>query len=292
VIGHDGLIDEGVPGYAFPEQAVQALRRAVDYVRRRDELDDVPPPAVDPAGAVGAKQIIRDELGRHPDGGWLDYETASRLLACYGVHVAEAIDAAGPASAVEAAARTGLPAVLKATGPDLVHKSDVGGVQVNLRTPQEVGEAYRRMAERIGPAMTGAIVQRMAESGVEIIIGGVQHAAFGPLIMVGMGGVTAELLADHSFRVPPITERDAARMLRELRCFPLLTGYRGRPQADVAALRRQIIGVAQLMEDRPEVAELDLNPVMVTPSGAIAVDVRVRLEPAVPPPSAFRRRLR
>jgi len=144
----------------------------------------------------------------------------------------------------------------------------------------------------LGPAMTGALVQPMVTDGVEIIIGGVEHPAFGPLIMVGMGGLTAELLTDRAFRVPPITRRDAAEMLRELRCFPLLTGYRGRPKVNVGALEEQIVRVARFLEEIPEAAELDLNPVLVTPRGAAAVDVRLRLAPLPPPPSPYRRRLR
>ena len=155
-----------------------------------------------------------------------------------------------------------------------------------------VARAYREMAARLGPAMTGALVQPMAADGVEIIIGGVEHPAFGPLIMVGMGGPTAELLTDRAFRVPPVTRQDAAEMLRELRCYPLLTGYRGRPEANIAALEEQIVRVARFLGDVPEAAELDLNPVLVTPRGAVAVDVRLRLAPLPPPPSPYRRRLR
>ncbi|MFF5211079.1 acetate--CoA ligase family protein [Streptosporangium sp. NPDC000396] len=142
--------------------------------------------------------------------------------------------------------------------------------------------------------MTGAIVQPMAGAGVEIIIGGVAHESFGPLLMVGMGGmggIAAELLADRSFRVPPLSDRDPAAMIAELRCAPLLFGYRGRPRADIAMLEKQIAGVGRLLDDLPEVTEVDLNPVIATPAGAVTVDVRIRLAPAAPP-SPFRRRLR
>ncbi|MDP9868293.1 MULTISPECIES: bifunctional acetate--CoA ligase family protein/GNAT family N-acetyltransferase [Streptosporangium] len=291
ISGHDGLLDGRVPCYAFPEQAVQALHHAVDYASWR-AAPQVPPAEPRPADTVTACGIVEADLTRHPGGRWLDYGTAARLLGCYGIQTAESIEADGPDSAAAAAVMIGLPVVLKATGPDLVHKSDVGGVRVGLGTPDEVGRAYREMASSIGPAMTGAVVQPVIEAGVEIIIGGVAHEAFGPLLMVGMGGVTAELLADHSFRVPPLGDQDTAAMIAELRCAPLLTGYRGRPCVDVAALRKQIAGVGRLLEDLPEVVELDLNPVIVTPAGAVAVDVRVRLAPAAPPPSLFRRRLR
>ncbi len=291
IIGHDGLLDGRVPSYAYPEQAVQALCHAVDHASWR-AVPQAPPAEPRPADTAAARGIVEADLARHPDGRWLDYGTAARLLGCYGIRVADSVEVDGPDSAAAAATAVGLPAVLKATGPDLVHKSDVGGVRVGLGTPEEVRRAYREMAGTIGPAMTGAIVQPVVEAGVEIIIGGVAHEAFGPLIMVGMGGVTAELLADRSFRVPPISDQDAAAMLAELRCAPLLSGYRGRPPVDTTALREQIIGVGQLLDDLPEVAELDLNPVIVTPSGTVTVDLRIRLAPAAPPPSPFRRRLR
>ncbi|ACZ87636.1 GNAT family N-acetyltransferase [Streptosporangium roseum] len=290
ISGHDGLLDGRVPCYAFPEQAVQALRHAVDYASWR-AAPQAPPADPRPADTT-ARGIVAADLECHSGGRWLDYGTAARLLGCYGIQMAESIEADGPDSAAAAAVTIGPPVVLKATGPDLVHKSDVGGVRVGLGAPDEVSRAYREMAGMIGPAMTGAIVQPMIEAGVEIIIGGVAHEAFGPMLMVGMGGVTAELMADRSFRVPPLGDQDAAAMIAELRCAPLLTGYRGRPRADVAALREQITGVGRLLDDLPEVAELDLNPVIVTPAGAVAVDVRVRLAPAAPPPSLFRRRLR
>ena len=292
VLGHDGVLPGGTPSYAFPEQAVYALSRVVDYVRRRERPAEIAAEARPWSRDRTAAAIVRQELAEHPEGRWLDHRTAARLLARYGVHVAESIEVDGPETAAEAAALTGLPAALKATGPDLVHKSDVGGVALDLATPADVAQAYREMAERLGPAMTGALVQPMVTDGVEIIIGGVEHPAFGPLIMVGMGGLTAELLTDRAFRVPPITRRDAAEMLRELRCFPLLTGYRGRPKVNVGALEEQIVRVARFLEEIPEAAELDLNPVLVTPRGAAAVDVRLRLAPLPPPPSPYRRRLR
>ncbi|ETK32844.1 bifunctional acetate--CoA ligase family protein/GNAT family N-acetyltransferase [Microbispora sp. ATCC PTA-5024] len=291
VAGHDDLIDGRVPGYAFPEQAVHALARAAEHAAWRAR-PVTPPEDLPGVDLTAARRIIEADLAAHPGGRWLDDPTAARLLSAYGVHVAESVSADGPETAAEAAALVGLPAVLKATGPALVHKSDVGGVRTGLQTPEQVRQAYREMAARIGSAMKGAIVQAMAAEGVEIILGGVAHQAFGPLIMVGWGGVTTELLADRAFRVPPIDRAEAGRMIAELRCAPLLHGYRGRPEADVPALENQIIRVGRLMDDLPEIAELDLNPVIVTPGGVVAVDARVRLAPAPQPPSLFLRRLR
>ncbi|GII54229.1 GNAT family N-acetyltransferase [Planotetraspora thailandica] len=291
VLGQDGLIGANVPAYAFPEQAVHALGRAADYAAWRSRPLD-PPVETPPAHTAAAREIVETDLAEHPQGRWLDYATAARLLDCYGIRVAEAISVDGPDSACEAVAWLGLPVVLKATGPGLVHKSDVGGVRVDLRSVDEVRQAYREMAERVGPAMTGALVQRMAPGGVEMIVGGVAHETFGALIMVGMGGVAAELLVDRSFRVPPISRAEAGRMIAELHCAPLLHGYRGNPEVDAEALAAHVVAIGRLMDEIPEIAELDLNPVIVTPGGAVAVDVRMRLAPAAERPSPYRRRLR
>ncbi|QFY09931.1 GNAT family N-acetyltransferase [Nonomuraea phyllanthi] len=287
VVGYDGLIDGRVPSYAFPEQAVVALSRAVRYAEwRRRPIEPVPVPP--PADEKGARQIVRAELEARPDGGWLSPAGAARLLACYGVTLVESIDVDGAESAAAAATSLGLPSVLKATGP--VHKSEVGGVRLDLRTPDDVRRAYHDMAARLGAQMTGAIVQRMQPAGVEIIVGGVNYPRFGPLVMIGMGGVMADLLADHAFRVPPVI--DATTMIDELRCAPLLHGYRGSPPADVPALADQIARIGRLLEDLPQVAELDLNPVIVTSAGTATVDARIRLAPCDQPPSPLLRRLR
>jgi len=287
VIGHDDLIDGHVPGYAFPDQAVEALAHVVRYAewRRRPVEPAASPASVD---AETAREIVRTELAARPEGCWLSPAVTALLLRCYGVPLVESVEVDGSEAAAAAASRIGLPAVLKAVGP--VHKSDIGGVRLNLQDPDEIRQAYREMSARIGPEMTGAIVQPMLPSGVEIIVGGVNYPAFGPLVMVGMGGVLADLLADRAFRVPPVT--DAITMINELRCAPLLYGYRGSPPVDVTALAEQLERIGRLLEDLPQVAELDLNPVIVTPGGAITVDARIRLRPCHPQPSPLLRHLR
>ncbi|MFF4618785.1 GNAT family N-acetyltransferase [Nonomuraea jabiensis] len=287
VVGYDDLIDGRVPSYAFPEQAVQALAHVVRYAEWRSRpVEPVPVPP--PADEKTAREIVHAALESRPDGGWLSPADTARLLSCYGVTPVESIDVDGPEAAAATASRVGLPVVLKATGP--VHKSEVGGVRLSLQTSDEVRQAYHDMSARIGSEMTGAIVQRMLPGGVEIIVGGVNYPAFGPLVMVGMGGVMADLLADRAFRVPPVT--DALDMIGELRCAPVLHGYRGSPPVDVPALADQIVRISRLLEDLPQVAELDLNPVIVTPQGAATVDARIRVTPCDKPPSPLLRRLR
>ncbi|MEO3867626.1 GNAT family N-acetyltransferase [Nonomuraea sp. B12E4] len=287
VVGHDGLIDGRVPSYAFPEQAIQALTHAVHYAEWRQRSEEQSAAPV-PADGKTAREIVRAALEANPEGGWLSPEATTLLLRCYGVALTESVEVHGPDAAAEAASEVGLPAVLKAVGP--VHKSDVGGVRLDLRTADEARRAYRGMSARIGPEMTGAIVQHMLPGGVEIIAGGVNYPAFGPLVMVGMGGVMADLLADRAFRVPPVT--DPATMLAELRCAPLLHGYRGSPVVAATALEDQLVRVGQLLDDLPQVAELDLNPILVTPDGATTVDARIRVAPCEAPPSPLLRHLR
>ncbi|MEO3873842.1 GNAT family N-acetyltransferase [Nonomuraea sp. B12E4] len=287
VVGHDGLIDGRVPSYAFPEQATQALAHVVRYAEWRNRPDE-PVPAPPPADERTARQIVQAELTTHPNGDWLSPAGTARLLGCYGVPLVESVAVDGPEAAAAAASRVGLPAVLKATGP--VHKSEVGGVRLHLRSTDEVRQAYHDMSARIGAKMTGAIVQPMLSAGVEIIVGGVNYPAFGPLVMAGMGGVAADLVADRVFRVPPVV--NPHEMLNELRCSPLLHGYRGSPPADVDSLADQIVRIGRLLEDLPQIAELDLNPVIVTPDGATTVDARIRVAPCEPRPPLPLRRLR
>jgi acyl-CoA synthetase (NDP forming) len=181
---------------------------------------------------------------------------------------------------------------LKAFGPNLVHKSELGAVQLDLGSAVKVRRSYEAMAARLGDQMQGATVQPMAAPGVETIVGLVQDFAFGPLIMFGLGGVATELLADRQFRILPLTDQDASDLVRSVRAAPLLTGYRGSTPTDVSALEELLIRVGRLGESHPQIAELDLNPVIVSARGAIVVDAKVRLQPASMPPDPTQRRLR
>jgi acyl-CoA synthetase (NDP forming) len=168
---------------------------------------------------------------------------------------------------------------LKAVGPEIVHKTDAGGVRLGLESEPEVADAYRAMADAIGGAMTGGLVQQMATPGVETIVGTVDHPLFGPLVMFGMGGTATELLGDRSFRILPVTDLDAAELVRSLRASPLLFGYRGSAPVAISALEDLIQRIARLAGHLPDLAELDINPLIVSPAGAVAVDARVKITP-------------
>jgi acyl-CoA synthetase (NDP forming) len=185
-----------------------------------------------------------------------------------------------PDAAARAAAEMGFPVVLKIRSPDLPHKSDVGGVVVGLKTAADVGAAYDQIMAAVrqhqpDAHITGVAVQRQASPGVEVIIGMVRDAQFGPVVMFGLGGILVELLEDVSFGIVPLTRQDAREMIREIKGYPLLSGYRGRPPADTAYLEEMLLGVSRLAEKHPEIQELDLNPVFAYRQGAVIVDARI-----------------
>jgi acyl-CoA synthetase (NDP forming) len=204
--------------------------------------------------------------------------------------VAATVGAADEQQAVQAAAGLGR-VVLKAEADGLVHKSDSGAVKLDLRTPQEVAGAYRDLAARFGPGLRRVLVQPMLAGGVEVLVGVVQEPVFGPLIVFGLGGVTTDVLHDFGARLAPLSTSDADDMIRELRAAPLLFGHRGTRPADTGALAGILLRVSRLADDLPEVAELDLNPVIASPGGACAVDARVRIA-AAEHTDPFLRRLR
>ena len=287
--------EEGVPGvpvFPFPEQAVAALGHAAWRGRwLRRPVGTVPVlEGVDLAKAHAMASAALD--GCAPEGRWLDSGEASALLDAVGVHVAPLTPVADPSSAAEVAARVGFPVALKASGPGIVHKSDLGGVALGLETPDAVREAYEAMQQALGGLMQGAVVQPMLPPGVETIVGIVSDPAFGPLVMFGLGGVTTDLLGDRAFRILPLTDIDVSELVRSVKSAPLLFGYRGRPAVDIAALHDVIARVAALGYGVPEVAELDLNPLVVWEHGASAVDVRIKVRPMPAGPGPLSRRLR
>jgi acyl-CoA synthetase (NDP forming) len=180
---------------------------------------------------------------------------------------------------VAAAADLGYPVALKAGAPTLVHKSDVGGVKLGLANDDELRRAFVAMRAALGEQMGDAVVQPMAPPGVELIVGVTHDPVFGPLVLFGMGGVASELLRDTTLRFVPLTVLDAHEMVRSLRSSPLLFGYRSSPTVDVGAVEELLLRIGRLAEDVPELAELDCNPVVASPSGAVVLDVKLRVEP-------------
>ena len=208
---------------------------------------------------------------------------SKELLKQAGISVNDTKLATSREKAISLSNQLGFPVVLKIASPDIVHKSDAGGVRLGLKTPEETGKAHNDILEAISqkyPQATiqGVSVQKMARPGVEVIVGMSKDAQFGPLLMFGLGGILVEILKDISFRIAPLTRRDATEMIREIRSYPLLTGYRGQEPVDVSNLEELLLKVSGFVEQNPEIKELDLNPIFAYSDGAIAVDARIILE--------------
>ncbi len=277
-----------------PERTAAALAHVCAYAqwRRRPLL-----PAEEPeerSDQPVISQIIAAKLASSPEGGWLELDQAAGLLAACGLPVLPTRGAATAAQAAAAAEAVGFPVVLKARSGDVVHKSDVGGVALGLADPEAVRAAYETMQARLGAQMGGAVIQPMASPGVEAIVGLAADPEFGPVVMAGLGGVMTDLLQDRAFAVPPLEPGAADAMVASLRAAPLLDGYRGAPKADRQALVAVLEQVARIAEEVPELVELDLNPILVSSAGALAVDCKARLAPRQPGPGplfpALRRR--
>jgi len=279
-----------MPAYAYPESAARALGHAAAYhawrERQRGQVPDL-------AGlrTADARAKAAAFLAASPDGGWLPAGAVSDLLACYQIPLVPSRVAASEQQAVDAAAELGGPVVLKAQATGLVHKTEAGAVKLGLHGEQEVRAAYQELAATFGAKLTGVLVQPMLTGGVEVLVGVVQEPVFGPLVVFGLGGVATEVLGDHAAKLTPLTDADADDLIRGVHAAPLLFGHRGTPPVDTGALAGLLLRVSRLADDIPEVAELDLNPVIASHDGVQAVDARIRISPAQPR-DPFLRRLR
>ncbi|MBN2463842.1 MAG: acetate--CoA ligase family protein [Dehalococcoidia bacterium] len=209
---------------------------------------------------------------------------SKELLKEAGIPIVESKLARTKAEAVSMSKKTGFPVVLKIVSPDVIHKSDAGGVRLGLANTTQVGKAYSEIISAIKKhypkaKVEGVSVQKMARPGVEVIIGMTKDAQFGPVLMFGLGGILVEVLKDVSFRIVPLAKRDAHEMIKEIKGYPLLEGYRGQEPADVPFLEDLMLKVSEFVDKNPEIKELDLNPIFAYKSKAVAVDARVILEP-------------
>jgi acetyl coenzyme A synthetase (ADP forming)-like protein len=280
---HEGARGK-VPTYAFPENAAIAIAAANRYARWRER----------PRGSIRSLPLDRDrelrslfeQVASEGGSGWLAPNDVEKILALADIPLAPfRIVSPDPDDAARAAHEIGFPLVAKAIAPGLVHKTDVGGVVLGLRSPDDVRGAVRALAEHMSAAkldLTGVLLQRQVEGGVEALVGVTTDPAFGPLLVAGLGGIEVELVRDVSVRLAPVSDVDSNAMLDGLKTAKLLDGYRGAPAADRDALRTIIEKVSALVEAVPALEELELNPVRVLPlgRGAIAVDARIRLRTA------------
>lgn len=285
------LLPDGshLPVFPFPEAAVQALGHAMTYAEWRNRPDGVVP-LLDHLDLPSAKAIADTFLSTHEEGGWLDHDAAEELIRCAGIGQLASAAAATRQEAAQVSAGIGFPVAVKTAAAEIVHKTDVHGVRLGLADLDELEAAYDQIKGSTGsPRVT---IQAMAPLGVELVVGLLRDPLFGPVLMAGSGGVLTDVLADRVWRALPLTDLDAAQMLRSLRSAPLLAGYRGMPAADEAAVLDVVHRIAWLADAVPEIVELDVNPLLAAPAGAFAVDVKIRITPAAPQPDWFSRHLR
>jgi len=265
-----------IPAYRFPEAAAHALAHALHY---RQWLERPPGREPDLGGtdAEGALALVEEARARNAE--WLTPGETERLMRAAGIRLARQEVISDAEEAVRAAESIGFPVVLKVVSPDIVHKTDVGGVALDLGSPDDVARACEEMRHRVeasGARLQGFLVQEQARrGGHEVLVGVVADPVFGPLVGFGLGGTTAEALRDTVFRITPLTDQDAAEMVRGIRGRVLLEGFRGQPAADLAAIEDLLLRVSWLA-DTVQIAEMDLNPVVVYPpgEGLLAIDVR------------------
>ncbi|MFC2044870.1 acetate--CoA ligase family protein [Chloroflexota bacterium] len=280
-----GSLEGGyVPSYAFPESTATVLASACDY---NDWLNK-------PKGKIPrfkdihkekAKALIESVLKQETIKPlWLDYLSVSGLFSIYGIHAVPVRTAVTADEAVKAAEALGFPVVVKLLSPSITHKTEIGGVLLDLRSKKEVIEAFTKIHKQLTDIgreneMVGVLVQPMISEGIEVIVGMTEDPSFGPLVMFGMGGVQAELFRDVTFRIHPLTDVDVGEMVRSVKAHQLLTGWRSSKMADIPSLENLLLRVSAMVEDLPQIVELDLNPIKILEKnkGYVVVDARVMI---------------
>lgn len=269
-----------IPVYEFPEAAAQALARAAEYADWvRTPFGDVP--VFEDIDQEAAQRVVDGALARlGDDGGWLDPEEVDAVLHAYGLRTPITTITRSAAEAYEVATGMDGSVVLKVISPTALHKSDVGGIALDV-LPDEVVESYERVFAATDDA-EGVLVQEMISGGHEVLIGMTEDPSFGPLMVFGLGGVYVELLGDVSFRVAPITDTEASQMVRDIKASKLLDGYRGLPAGDIPGTEEALLRISALVDAIPEFYEMDLNPVKILApgEGVVVVDARMRVRPA------------
>jgi acetate---CoA ligase (ADP-forming) len=275
--------DERLPNYAFPENAARVLSKLARYSEWRSHPEGMIPEFndIDP----GAARAICQSALANQGNGWLSAEDVRKVLAAMAVPLPGGGFCRTVDEAARMASRLGFPVAVKLASRQIVHKTDVGGVRLNLQDEVAVRHAFAEIRNRLAEdsqleAMDGVLVQPMIAGGVELMIGVTQDPSFGPLMGFGLGGIYVEILKDVCFRITPITDHDAREMVRSIKGYRLLEGYRGHPSADIEAIEDLLLRISRLVEEVPEIAELDLNPVMaLSPGhGCLIIDARIYLK--------------
>ena len=282
-----GSKEEGyVPTYVFPESTAYALAKSYEYGESLKRPVGVIPTFSD-IDKTKAEAIVKAALARterHP--AWLDTGEIAGLFSAYGIHFAQSGVAVTPQEAVQMAKEIGYPVALKLFSSTISHKTDVGGVILNLNSAEEVNKAYAQIGQNLEKLsrkteMQGVTVQRMLSGEVELIVGVTEDKFFGPLIMFGLGGIYTELFKDVDFRIHPLTDYDAKNIIVSFKAHKILDGWRGAPPSDTTAVEDLLLRISAMIEDIPEIQELDLNPLIAMPKGqgCVVADARVSIAP-------------
>ncbi|MGP4004430.1 acetate--CoA ligase family protein, partial [Streptomyces sp. 8N706] len=297
-----------IPAYPAAERAVRALAEAVRYAQwRRQAAETGRVPAYEDIREAEAAADIDVLLGATADGGapagegpggpvprstLLTAAEAERLLSRYGIAVRPTLPAPDPDAAAAAAARLGYPVALKTTAPHLRHRADLGGVRLDLTTEAELRRAHQELTDSLGKAdELRPVVQAMAPRGVDTVVRAAIDPSAGAVLSFGLAGAPSELLGDTAHRLVPVTDRDAAELIRSIRTAPLLFGWRGSQPVDTDALEELLLRVSRLVDDHPEVVAVELEPVVVAPQGLTVLGASVRLAPRPAPADLGPRRL-
>jgi acetyl coenzyme A synthetase (ADP forming)-like protein len=273
---------ERVPNYAFPESAARALGKITVYAEWRNQPEDLIPDFddIDPHAARTICQSTLQQSGP----GWLSADAIRKVLAALGLPLPAGGVCRTADEAAGLAGNIGFPVAVKLSSRELVHKTEVGGVRLNLQNESAVRQAFADIQARLAQenklsAMDGVIVQPMIAAGVELMAGVTGDPLFGPVVAFGLGGVHVEVLKDVCFRITPLTNRDAREMVRSIRGYLLLEGYRGHPPADIPAIEALLLRLSRLVEEVPEISEIDLNPIFAFPpgEGCRIIDARIRI---------------
>ncbi len=276
------LNGEKIPAFRFPEAAAQVLGKVARYSEWRKESPGVIPDFDDMNFKVAREVCLRVIEERR--GGWLSAQESRQVLSAMQLPLPQSAVAKDPEEAARIAEQIGFPVAVKLASHEVVHKTEVGGVHLNLQNQKEVKKAFHEIRKRlldIGKieAMEGVVVQQMISGGIEVMAGATEDALFGPLIAFGLGGIHIEMLNDVAFRISPLTDKDASQMVRQIHGYRLFEGYRGHPPADIKAMEEVLLRISRLVEEVPEITELDLNPIFVMPpgKGCLIADVRIKV---------------
>jgi acyl-CoA synthetase (NDP forming) len=275
------LQENGVPVYRFPESAAKTFGALYRYSRWLNRQQLAPFPVKHDNRR--AAEIIAEAMDQGKT--YIGEVGGTELLACYGFNVLPTVLATSAAEAGDAADRMGYPVVMKIVSPQIIHKSDAGGVIVGPDSRKAVTGAFDTIvdnAKKFSPdaTITGVLVQRLAPKGHEVILGMTRYPIFGPLIMFGFGGIFVEVFKDVAFRLAPLTRNGARNMVRSIKGYKLLSGFRGEPRTDIATIERMLVGLSDLVLNHPEIKELDVNPLLVhhEGEGVTVADCRFILE--------------